>query len=303
MRLNILFGGKAGQGINKISDIVSNVLSNYGYYTFNYRDYPSLIRGGHNFNVLSISNEEIGSNDSLFDAIVALDETTTKIHKPFLKKEGFIISTNGFENLGMNLNIALAGSLIKTFGIEEKYLIEEIKSLGKDAILAAGKGYANQTKKFDIPKLKNKIEIMDGGTANFDNRHRSRVNVVDYKTGRPKSRGKIEGASRDTSGDSGEEDLAEGNIKCQLVFYKLLLSLYKEGKKFDMVSGEIDFVEPDEKGRYKKEKFEISDKEVDELKNLVRKVSGDILGLCFWNSFCGDEKCEFCELRKMMTQP
>ncbi|OGG42658.1 hypothetical protein A3I34_00980 [Candidatus Jorgensenbacteria bacterium RIFCSPLOWO2_02_FULL_45_12] len=70
-----------------------------------------------------------------------------------------------------------------------------------------------------------------------------------------------------------------------------------------MVSGEIDFVEPDEKGRYKKEKFEISDKEVDELKNLVRKVSGDILGLCFWNSFCGDEKCEFCELRKMMTQP
>ena len=146
-----------------------------------------------------------------------------------------------------------------------------------------------------------KIEIMDGGTANFDNR--PRVNVVDYKTGRPKSRGKIEGAPRDTSGDSGEEDLTEGNIKRQLVFYKLLLSLYKEGKKFDMVSGEIDFVEPDEKGRYKKEKFEISDKEVDELKNLVRKVSGDILGLCFWNSFCGDEKCEFCELRKMMTQP
>jgi len=45
MRLNILIGGKAGQGINKVSSIVSNVLVNYGYFTFNYRDYQSLIRG------------------------------------------------------------------------------------------------------------------------------------------------------------------------------------------------------------------------------------------------------------------
>ena len=53
MRLNILIGGKAGQGINKVSGIVSKILINQGYFTFNYRDYPSIIRGGHNFNVLS----------------------------------------------------------------------------------------------------------------------------------------------------------------------------------------------------------------------------------------------------------
>ncbi|MBT6956369.1 hypothetical protein HN997_03710, partial [archaeon] len=67
MRLNILIGGKAGQGINKVSQIVSGVLAKYGYFTFNYRDYQSLIRGGHNFNILSISDEWIGSHDSKLD--------------------------------------------------------------------------------------------------------------------------------------------------------------------------------------------------------------------------------------------
>ena len=65
MKLNIIIGGYAGQGINKISEIVSKVLVRQGYFTFNYRDYPSLIRGGHNFNVLSVSDEKIGRNRSL----------------------------------------------------------------------------------------------------------------------------------------------------------------------------------------------------------------------------------------------
>ena len=91
MRINILIGGKAGQGINKISEIVSKVMNDYGYYTFNYRDYPSLIRGGHNFNVLTFSTEPTNSNDSKLDIIIALDENTKKIHSKNLKKEGIIL--------------------------------------------------------------------------------------------------------------------------------------------------------------------------------------------------------------------
>ena len=86
MRLNILIGGKAGQGINKISEIVSHVLVSHGYFTFNYRDYPSLVRGGHNFNILSISDERVGSYESQLDVIVAMDEKTVVIHERELKK-------------------------------------------------------------------------------------------------------------------------------------------------------------------------------------------------------------------------
>ena len=113
MRLNILIGGKAGQGINKISEIVSKVLVDYGYFIFNYRDYPSLIRGGHNFNILSISDERVGSIESKLDVIIAMDENTVKVHKNELKKEGVVIDFKRFkkEDLGRNLNIALSGCL------------------------------------------------------------------------------------------------------------------------------------------------------------------------------------------------
>ncbi len=118
-----------------------------------------------------------------------------------------------------------------------------------------------------------------------------KVNVVDYKTGKPKSRGTIEGSTKSS----------DGGIKRQLLFYKILLDLYKEGGKFEMVSGDIDFVEPDEKGRYKKEHFDIVPEDVKELKRLILEVSEEILSLAFWDRFCCDGKCEFCELRKMMA--
>jgi len=130
-----------------------------------------------------------------------------------------------------------------------------------------------------------KMEILD------DMGH---VNVVDYKTGKPKSRGVIEGTTKSSDGPPA------GGMKRQLAFYHLLLDLYKEGEKFNMVSGDIDFIEPDEKGRYKKERFEITNEDIDELKQLILKVSDEILNLSFWEKFCDDPKCEFCELRRMM---
>jgi len=167
MRLNILIGGKAGQGINKISEIVSDVLVNQGYFTFNYRDYPSLIRGGHNFNVLSISDQRVGSYESRLDIIVAMDENTIKQHKGELKKEGIIITEKGFEDLGRNLNVALAGCLIKILGINKEILIKEVEEQfhNKESNQAAEKGFSSQKEKFKLKKLNNKIMIMSGSQA------------------------------------------------------------------------------------------------------------------------------------------
>ena len=144
MRLNIIIGGKAGQGINKVSQIVANVLSKFGYFTFNYRDYQSLIRGGHNFNVLSISDTPIESHETKADILVALDERTIKTHEQALKKNVTTILGDQFKALGRNLNIALAGALIKILGIPIQELEEEIKSQFKEhteAIAAAKQGF------------------------------------------------------------------------------------------------------------------------------------------------------------------
>ncbi|MAH03628.1 hypothetical protein CMI39_02465 [Candidatus Pacearchaeota archaeon] len=168
MKLNILIGGKAGQGINKISKVISKILTNQGYFVFNYKDYPSIIRGGQNFNILSVSDKRIGSNDTKLDIIISIDEIILKDHRKNLKKDGLIFSHEKFKDLGINMNVALAGELIKSIGIEEKILIKEIKNQfknNKDSISAAKKGYDFGKKKFDLKKLNNKITIMSGSEA------------------------------------------------------------------------------------------------------------------------------------------
>ena len=179
MRLNILIGGKAGQGINKISEIVSKVLVGYGYFIFNYRDYPSLIRGGHNFNVLSVSDERVGSIESKLDVIVAMDENTINVHKNELKKEGVIINFKGFEDLGRNLNIALAGCLINILGIDKNLLINEVENQfhNKESNSAAEKGFSSQKEKFNLKKLNNKISIMSGTQAIAQGAINSKINL------------------------------------------------------------------------------------------------------------------------------
>ena len=164
MRLNILIGGKAGQGINFVSKIVSQTLANNGYYTFNYRDYPSIIRGGHNFNILSVSDTPIESNESAIDIMVALDKRTIDIHKTELKKSGVLISYEKFPDLGINLNLALSGSLMKVLGLDKNILLDQIKKKTEDAksIEAVERGFASQETKFSLPKLKNKVKILSG---------------------------------------------------------------------------------------------------------------------------------------------
>ncbi|MAG79184.1 hypothetical protein CMI40_02305 [Candidatus Pacearchaeota archaeon] len=167
MRLNILIGGKAGQGINFISEVISKTVTNHGYFTFNYRDYSSVIRGAHNFNILSISDEKIESHESHLDGIIAMDENTIKIHKKELKKNGFIINSKKFIDLKKNLNIALSGALIKILGIDKEFLINEIRKKfdNEDVLKSVERGYITQENKFKLKKLKNDLKIMSGSKA------------------------------------------------------------------------------------------------------------------------------------------
>jgi DNA helicase-2/ATP-dependent DNA helicase PcrA len=113
------------------------------------------------------------------------------------------------------------------------------------------------------------------------------VRVVDYKTGKPKSRNDIEGNTASSDGD----------YKRQLVFYKLLLD--KEGKR-DMKDGVIQFIEPDGRGTMHREEFAITPGEVKVLEKLVMDVAREILDLSFWSKGCHEKDCKYCELRKGM---
>ena len=123
-----------------------------------------------------------------------------------------------------------------------------------------------------------KVELLSGDS----------VNIVDYKTGKPKSRNEIEGKTKNS----------EGNYKRQLVFYKLLVD---GAKRWRMNSATLDFIQPTESGKYKREVFEISDEEAKELSEIIKSVSCEILNLTFWKKSCNDKDCEFCRLSGIIT--
>jgi len=138
----------------------------------------------------------------------------------------------------------------------------------------------NNKQKLELRGKLDKVEFNDGNN----------VTVIDYKTRQPLTRNDIEGKTKTSTGD----------YKRQLVFYKLLLS--NQEKPISMTQGAIDFIEPDNNGKFKKEYFEITDEEVHELLEQVKKVAQEIYSLSFWDTECGEKDCEYCELRKALKE-
>lgn len=84
-------GGPAGLGIKTTGDMFSKVMMRGGYHIFDYVEYPSLIRGGHNVTETRVSSREVYSQKKSVDILVALDEQTLALHKDELGDNGAII--------------------------------------------------------------------------------------------------------------------------------------------------------------------------------------------------------------------
>lgn len=88
---SILIGGKAGFGIDKAGLIIGRIFNQLGYRIYIYRDYPSIIRGGHTFSIIRASKDRIATHRNKVDFLLALNQDTLDFHKKRLKKECFFI--------------------------------------------------------------------------------------------------------------------------------------------------------------------------------------------------------------------
>jgi 2-oxoglutarate ferredoxin oxidoreductase subunit alpha len=86
-----LIGGIAGDGINEAGITVSRLFSRLGYHIYMYYDYPSLIRGGHNFSIVRASRQKIAAHMDRIDVLVALNQETVEKHTSRLKDRSFVI--------------------------------------------------------------------------------------------------------------------------------------------------------------------------------------------------------------------
>lgn len=113
--------------------------------------------------------------------------------------------------------------------------------------------------------------------------------VVDYKTGKPRTRGQIEGTTKDS----------DGGYKRQLVFYVLLLSLY-EREGFATRDGLLSFIEPDASGKIHEELFTITDEEIELLKGDISRVVQEIAQGAFLHAPCDPALSQYATLVEVL---
>lgn len=115
------------------------------------------------------------------------------------------------------------------------------------------------------------------------------VNVVDYKSGN------IENALPKMKAPH-DKDPHGGDYWRQAVFYKILVDNYEQ-KDWKVISTEFDFVEPDKKGEYRKEKILINPQDMETVKQQITEVWNKIQARDFYTG-CGKEDCHWCNFVK-----
>jgi len=186
--ISILVGGKAGDGIRQAGHLIARLLNRIGYRIFFYDDYPSLIRGGHNFSIIRASEKRIVAHKETVDVIVALNQDTVENHKHRLNTGGIILydsKKSDAEGLGLDfMEIvkkfdgkpimrntaaigALAGALDFEWSVLEKVIMDAVeKDVGLNLKIARHAYDRIENPSKSVPKLDQKsLPLVSGNEA------------------------------------------------------------------------------------------------------------------------------------------
>jgi len=89
--VNLGIGGEAGQGVSRAGMLLGKALMRAGFYSYGNIDYPSLIRGGHNYYTLRTSHRKVTSILEKIDLVVSLNKETILLHQDEVNVGGAII--------------------------------------------------------------------------------------------------------------------------------------------------------------------------------------------------------------------
>ncbi len=177
----MLIGGAAGQGSKAAGQLIAKVLNRYGYKIFIYEDYPSLIRGGHNFSVIRVSRERKRSIKRDIDFLLALNKETVEKHLHKLKGD-LIFNSDKLKEEGIGVpietiakeegesimqNSALLGAFCKTIGVSPEILKEVVEKLPKaeDNAKVAMRAYEAVEKKCQVEECGDPEPLVTGNQA------------------------------------------------------------------------------------------------------------------------------------------
>ncbi|MDD5041402.1 MAG: 2-oxoacid:acceptor oxidoreductase subunit alpha [Candidatus Peribacteraceae bacterium] len=140
-RLAIKIVGAQGQGVNSVGEMCAKGLKRSGYCVFGYREYMSLIRGGHSSYQLDISAEPVRSSVTSVDIVVTFNHHGIEKNLRDLKKGGILLHQTPqwkFRNADDQAFIAEQG--IRLIELPTEAILKKLKAkpiLGNVLITAA----------------------------------------------------------------------------------------------------------------------------------------------------------------------
>lgn len=182
MDVSILVGGQAGDGIKQAGVIIAKIFNEIGYHVFIYDDYQSLVRGGHNFSIVRVSDEKVHSHNDHVDLLVAFNQDTIEKHEwrtketiydsDKVKTDGTGIPAQSWakkKGSALLRNSIFIGAICKYTGINlnvaEKIIKNSFHKLLDENMEALKFGYDSVEKKHDFKKIGKPRNVMTGNEA------------------------------------------------------------------------------------------------------------------------------------------
>lgn len=170
--ISVLIGGRAGEGINIAGSLIVRILSACGLRAYMYYDYPSLIKGGHNFAVIRAAEEQVRCHRERIDLLLAMDQETVRRHAGRLSEGGTIIRDAGVvkgDGIGVDLgaivteekappvtkNAAIIGAFCRACGVPwatvEEVFLRAIPKEREANLRVARRGYEASREVLRLP--------------------------------------------------------------------------------------------------------------------------------------------------------
>lgn len=90
-RFVVKVAGESGQGINSIGEVLAKALKETGFYTFGYREYPSLIKGGYACHQTDFSDQPLQASSQWCDLLVCFSRVSIHAYLPTLRPGGQLL--------------------------------------------------------------------------------------------------------------------------------------------------------------------------------------------------------------------
>jgi len=91
MQFTWKIGGEAGFGIMTTGLLFAKIAARRGYKTFDFVEYPSLIRGGHNAYDVTVGEDDVTTLKKKIDVLICLNKETFELHSYSLSKDAVIL--------------------------------------------------------------------------------------------------------------------------------------------------------------------------------------------------------------------